>query len=72
MRIERRDSVNDHPRLVDAVFPARGFSLLAWYAKNFGISDLDVAEAEWVAHWVKSNHNRLRYNPNLCVWRWVA
>jgi hypothetical protein len=50
---------------------ARGFSLLKWYAKTFGISDLDISEADWVAHWVKRNRNRLVYNPLVCVWRWV-
>lgn len=49
---------------------ARGFNLLIWYAKNFGISDQDLNEADWVADWVKRKHNQLRYEPLTCRWLW--
>lgn len=53
------------------VWNARGFSLLVWYAKNFGISDIDMLEANWVADWVKRNHNRLQYCLITYRWKWI-
>jgi len=42
--------------------------MLAWYAETFGIGDLDIAEAPWVADWIKRHHNRLRYDHLQCRW----
>jgi hypothetical protein len=54
-----------------AAWKARGFNLLIWYAKHFGITDQDMLEANWLADWVKRHHNRLRYCPLTCRWIWV-
>lgn len=45
--------------------------LLTWYAKEFGISNVDIAEAEWVADWVKRNLNSLCYDPVTFRYKWV-
>lgn len=52
------------------VWRARGFDLLVWYAKTFGISDLDINETDWMAHWCKRHHNQLKYDPLRCVYVW--
>ena len=46
-------------------------SCMIWYAKTFGISDLDIAEESWVAEWIKRHGNNLCYNPMRFVWEWV-
>lgn len=46
--------------------------MLAWYAKTFGIGDGDIAEAEWVASWVRRNHNNLQYDPVTFRWKWIG
>jgi len=44
---------------------------LVWYAQTFGIGDSDMAEAPWLADWVKRHRHRLRYDPLTLRWRWV-
>ena len=46
--------------------------MIRLYAQLSGISDLDIAEAPWVADWVKRNHNSLRYDYLTFRWKWVA
>lgn len=46
-------------------------STIEWYARNFGISDLDIAEADWVRDWVLRNRNRLRYDHIAFMWQWI-
>jgi len=46
--------------------------MLRLYARWYGISVLDIAEADWVAQWVSRNHNSLRYDPLTFRWKWVG
>jgi hypothetical protein len=45
--------------------------MLRWYAETYGISDLDIAEAPWVADWVKRHGNSLRYDHLTFRWKWI-
>jgi len=42
------------------------------YARRFGISDLDIAEAEWLAHWVRRHSNSMTYDAACFRWVWSA
>jgi hypothetical protein len=42
--------------------------MIELYARIFGIGDMDVMEAPWVADWISRNHNRLVYNDLRFRW----
>lgn len=39
-----------------------------FYARVFGIGDLDIAEAPWLEVWIEHNRHRLRYSH--AQYRW--
>lgn len=45
--------------------------MIELYAKTFGISDLDIAEAPWLKSWIKRHHNNLKYDVFTCRFVWV-
>lgn len=47
-------------------------NIIVWYAKVFGISDLDISESDWLSHWVKRHHNSLQYHPETFTWTWLT
>jgi hypothetical protein len=47
-------------------------SITEWYARHFGIGDIDVAESAWLGDWVRRHQNSLRYSDAAQRWFWAA
>lgn len=45
--------------------------MIKLYAKIFGISDQDIAEAEWLKAWINRHHNNLKYNDIEFKFYWI-
>ena len=46
--------------------------MIEWYAKHFGIGEIDILEAPWIADWIDRNRHRLRYSDLVYRWFLVA
>lgn len=46
--------------------------MLQWYATIFGIGDDDIAEASWIADWIKRHHNNIRYDHASFRWFYIT